>query len=160
MLSVQKVLSAVSYDPATGHFTWKAAISNRVKVGKQTGTIDRSTGYRQVRLFGHMCYEHRLAWFVTYGEWPGVIDHINGDKLDNRISNLRDASHSQNMANRRSKNPLGRGVQRNRSGKRYEARIKIDGRLTYIGAADTAEAAQKLYRDRAKEVFGEFTPSA
>lgn len=93
---------------------------------------------------------------MTYGDWPSIIDHINGVPTDNRISNLREATASQNNANRRSRCSFGRGVQRNKTGNRYEAKIKIGGKLTYIGSADTPEAAQELYAAKAKEVFGEY----
>jgi hypothetical protein len=88
------------YNKKTGQFFWK----------KEAGTIT-GHGYRYIRVNGKMMLAHRMAWLMEYGEDPEgkLIDHINGDRLDNRIENLRIATYSQNGANakRHSRNTSG-----------------------------------------------------
>lgn len=122
-LDHSKLLEALDYDPLTGIFTWrddrplshfKNMSAKKVYLsrfaGKQAGHEYRmpkaDMTYVQIRLFTKLYLGHRLAVFYVTGKWPsGVIDHINGDGLDNAISNLRDVDNVVNGRNcKRSKN--------------------------------------------------------
>lgn len=106
-----------------------------------------------------MYSEHRLAWFMTYGEWPKEIDHVNGNCADNRISNLRLADRSTNSANQRKhrygKNPF-KGVTFERRGQKWVARIQKNGKQTHLGSFQTVEEARLAYIKAAVALFGEF----
>jgi len=93
------IRQAFEYNPDTGVFIRLESAGN-VKAGSVAGSLD-TKGYLRV-FFNDKRYKcHRLAWYFTYGEWPKqVIDHINGNKTDNRISNLRDVSNKENCNNR------------------------------------------------------------
>ena len=77
----------IAYDPETGIFTRIKAVKGHAAVSK-VGAVGNH-GYLSIYFNGKLQLAHRLAWFLTYGEWPTMLDHINGNKLDNRISNLR-----------------------------------------------------------------------
>ena len=84
-----------------GVFVWKKFTNGRVSVGSQAGSIIKKR-YAMIHINGKCYLSHRLAWFYVHGKWPkGWIDHINHDRLDNRIENLRDATPSQSACNRR-----------------------------------------------------------
>lgn len=104
--------------------------------------------------------EHRLAWFLHYGEWPTCqVDHINGDRHDNRISNLRLASSSENQRNRkRPKNNTSgyKGVSWIEHYQMWQATIKFDGKNKYLGRFDTPEEASDAYNKAALRHHGEF----
>jgi hypothetical protein len=99
--------------------------------GERAGTLHALDGYRNVRIGRIMYREHRVIWAMVYGYCPLMfLDHINGDRSDNRIANLREATNSQNMQNStiRKDNRLGvKGVRLNDEG-RFIARIRIDGK--------------------------------
>ena len=98
-LTAEYLRSILDYDPATGAFTWKISNSNRVKVGSVAGS-QSDKGYLCIRVCSRRYKAHRLAWLYVYGVWPeDQIDHINRNRADNRISNLRDVSHKQNHQN-------------------------------------------------------------
>jgi hypothetical protein len=79
------------YDKKTGKFFWRKPFNpkacSRVKIGAEAGSVEPN-GYRRIRLGSVRYHAHRLAWFFAYGAWPTLVDHINGDTLDNRIENL------------------------------------------------------------------------
>lgn len=90
------------YDPETGNLTWLVARSGAGKVGSIAGS-QHIAGYRAVYLEYKAYLAHRLAWFYVFQSWPtGQIDHINGVRSDNRLSNLRDVDAFVNQQNRRS----------------------------------------------------------
>lgn len=141
------------YDPAAGRFTWK----------KEPGTI--SNGYRYIRVNQKMLLAHRIAWLMSTGEDPEglVIDHINGDRLDNRIDNLRLATYSQNSANakRHSRNTSGlkgasRVLKNGRWGGRWQSSITYQGRQMHLGSFGTKEEAHAAYLSAARGLQGEF----
>lgn len=152
-------LTDLSYDPATGVFTWLAAPSYRVAAGSAAGTI-QGKGYRYLKVGGKDYRASRLAWFFVYGEWPpkGIeIDHKNGDRTDDRIENLRLATARENCRNR--------GINRtNRTGVkgaslrkgRYVARITTGSGRLYLGSFATPDEARAAYAAAALRYHGEF----
>lgn len=152
-LSIEFVREKFEYDAASGVLTSRA-----------TGKIGYlQEGYRRFDIRGRHYGVHRLAWAWYYGEWPnGLIDHINGDPADNRIANLRLASQAENMRNRRAqkrRSHVLKGITPAWGGK-WRAGLRIDGKYTFLGTFETAEAAHAAYVAKAKEVFGEFARSA
>lgn len=137
----------MSYDPDTGVFIRTAKSGQNVVVGSEAGTLDKQ-GYRRIRFDGRTHQAHRLAWLYVYGEWPnGRIDHINGNRADNRITNLRVVDHSTNLENQRrarSDNRIGVLGVRPMSG-RFQARIWVKGRAQTVGTFDTADEAGAAY---------------
>lgn len=111
-----------------------------------------------VNFHGKTVSAHRLAWLIHYGAWPeGMIDHINGDSMDNRIANLRIATYQQNNANRRGwRNSLSgvKGVTKKRG--RWFAQIMVDGKNKGLGYFENVEDAGKAYLQAAKRYFGEY----
>lgn len=140
------VKEKLTYSPETGLFHWKN--------GKQAG-CKRRDGYLVIRVDGVLYYAHRLAWLMATGEAPKfVIDHINGQKTDNRICNLRDATRAQNAQNLKGAHSDSRsgllGVQRNHSG--WQAVIWRNGARMCLGTFRTKEQASDTYRAKAKEL--------
>lgn len=148
---LQKVQSHLRYEQSSGGLFWVAATSKNKQylVGSRAGTIERN-GYWHVRLFGTSYLQHRIIWLMSTGALPsGVIDHIDGDKLNNRLSNLRDVTPAVNAMNRhkaRIDSSTGiMGVQKISEGC-WNAYISRDGRkinLGNYGNIAEAEAARK-----------------
>jgi hypothetical protein len=140
----------LDYDPETGVFTRKKNGNSRFSTN--------SVGYTQIGIDGHNYRGHRLAWLYVYGEWPrDQIDHINGARTDNRITNLRESSQAENCGNvaRHRDNKSGfKGVFPFR--KKWAAQICRDGVKKHLGTFETPEAAHAAYSDAATQVFGEF----
>lgn len=145
------------YDSETGSFTRLRDASN-VKAGRITGC--NSNGYKVISINKKLYYAHRLAWLYVYGTWPAKdIDHINCNKSDNRLCNLREATHSQNKCNigRKRNNKSGyKGVSWHKGAKKWDAKIRANGSRIYIGLFDTAEEASEAYERYARNLHGEF----
>jgi HNH endonuclease/AP2 domain len=158
-ITLGRLRELLHYNPETGSFIWKIATSNRGAVGTVAGYM-LNTGYRSITLDGKTYLAHRLAWFYVNGEWPeGDLDHINLDKDDNSIANLRPATRSQNMSNGslRKDNKSGiTGVTWFKSSQKWRASIQKDGKSYHIGLFDTVEEAAKAYAEVAKNLHGEY----
>jgi hypothetical protein len=108
----------------------------------------------------HSCFAHRIAWFLHYGEWPKRgIDHVNGNKADNRIANLREADQHQNMANvsayRCNRTGL-KGAHYRKDRGKWQSSIMVHGKNIKLGMFASPEAAHDAYCAAAKKYFGEF----
>lgn len=144
----------LKYDPDTGVFTWRKKIAHKVNIGAVAGNV-MPIGYRVLQLFKQRVYAHRLAWFYCYGVWPtGNIDHLNGDKDDNRISNLRDVTQQHNVQNerhpRRSNPYLGVSYDKQRG--KYLAQIRANGKTKNLGRFDTPEEARDAYLEAKRKL--------
>lgn len=153
------LLRILSYQKETGNFRWKIHASSRASNGAVAGRVCARWGYRIIKFEGKNYRAHRLVWFLEKGEWPkGQIDHIDGNKLNNVISNLRDATVSQNQANRGlpANNTSGyKGVSRTRNGS-WTAKVRHMDRYTRLGTFRCPKEAAKAYDKAAMEIFGDF----
>lgn len=157
---IEVVKELLSYDPEAGEFHWIKAASPYVAVGSLAGCIELN-GYRSIKIQGRHCKAHRLAWLLGHGEDPGelYVDHINRDKLDNRLCNLRLADCSQNRGNsgKTKLNSTGyKGVTRSKRDGKWGASIMARGVNHYLGHFSTAEEAHAAYAAAAKKLHGEF----
>jgi HNH endonuclease len=152
MLTHERLLHLIDYDPQTGVFCWKNCYFKSWR-GKKAGSIN-GEGYVHIKIDQRNYQAHRLAWFFVRGEWPRQeIDHVNALKADNRFSNLRESTHGENQQN------VTRAQRNNRSGYLgvaisnggFVATIYADGRRHHLGRFNSAEDAHDTYlRAKAK----------
>lgn len=147
--SADRVRELLEYEPETGVFRWKCR-RGRVAAGSVAGSpVVR--GYRAISVDNVLYRAHRLAFVLMEGRWPeGDVDHIDGDVSNNRYSNLREASRSQNMQNQRralsnNKSSGLLGASWHKQTRRWQARITLGGKDRFLGRFDTAEAAHAAY---------------
>ena len=156
MLTHDRLLSILSYCKESGNFVWLIR-NGRAHPGKIAGSV-RKDGYVAILIDRKSYKAHRLAWFYVNGEWPnGRLDHEDNCQSNNRWGNLRPATHSQNMANRKlnANSSTGhKGVSRH--GGRYRAYVNKDGHRHYLGWFDTGEAAAAAAGAKALELHGAF----
>jgi hypothetical protein len=120
-----QLAESLNYNPNTGDFVWKVSTSKRTKAGSPAGSV-YPVGRLYISYKGSAYQAHRVAWFMHYGEQPpALIDHIDQDPLNNRISNLRKATRSLNAMNKPAK-----GVYRD--GDKWRAMIRLNGKLTQL----------------------------
>lgn len=135
----------LSYCQKTGDFYWIKDINYNAKKGQKAGYLSKDSGYFIVTYKRKMYLSHRLAWLFTYGEWPkGMLDHINGNKVDNRICNLRLVSKSQNSQNSYiiGRKPLSEHKNISyQQGGLYVVRIKLNGKYAHYSSHKTLEEA-------------------
>lgn len=150
MITQAELQAAVHYNSETGQFWRKYPHFSKLILSKN------DNGYFRFGVGYHKDYGHRFAWLYVYGELPAShIDHINQDKTDNRIKNLRLCSHAENLQNTkiRTDNKSGhKGVFMYSWGK-YTAYISLNGKRRYLGYVDTLEEALKMRLDAEKGMF-------
>lgn len=162
LLTHARLLALVAYDPNTGHF---ASISKRggVRRGRPLGHTE-ANGYRRICIDGKRYLAHRLAWFFVHGRWPAeMIDHQNLQRDDNRLSNLREATISQNQRNQPARASISglKGAHWNATRNYWQSYIKANGgRSVFLGRFETAEEAHAAYVAAATEMHGEFARAA
>jgi hypothetical protein len=152
MVTQERLKELLHYDPETGVFVWTARRSG-VRVDSIAGCVYSPSGtneYRAIKVEGSQYQAHRLAWLYIYGNFPeDQIDHIDGDGLNNRISNLRDVTHQENGRNQKkpSTNTSGIiGVSWNAQENKWVAHIKINRKYKRLGGflnKNDAKAARK-----------------
>jgi hypothetical protein len=157
MLTAEELRKMLDYAPDTGVFTWRVSPNNFISLGQEAGRVHVS-GYVHIQARRRMYKAHRLAWLYVHGCWPiKDLDHINGVKHDNRISNLREATRSENISNAKKRCDSFtkyKGVAKDRG--RFRALIVVKGRRIYLGCYATEKEAHAAYMAAAEKEFGAF----
>lgn len=159
MLDVVELNKLFWYDDEIGQLRWRVRSANRVKVDDVAGTA-MGLGYRRVVINGSSCLVHRLIWIMLKGEIPGgyEIDHCDGNQDNNRITNLRLATHHENMHNARisQRNKSGtKGVRFDKERGKWAVQIRKYGKVTSKRLA-TKEEAVEFARELREKLHQEF----
>ena len=163
-LTQSRLIELLTYDLASGCFTWRVSRGGRAHAGGRAGTV-HPDGYVFITIDGVSHAAHRLAFLYMLGQFPvEQVDHVNHDGTNNRWTNLRPATRSQNCVNRHRSNSVGdgfRGVLK--VGNRYQAAICVrengKKRRIHLGMFATAEDAHQAYLVAAAARHGEFLPT-
>lgn len=170
MITQAYLKSRLEYDPLTGVFTWKQKPGsdrmtntwNTRYAGKIAGTVRRVDNsdlyYLHINLFNRPRRAHRLAWLYTHGEFPKLIDHIDGDGLNNKLENLRPLSMSLNIRKGKiaSNNSSGmKGVSYRSDTEKWTARLKVGDKYKSLGSFSTKDLAFEAYCAKVLEITGE-----
>lgn len=145
-LTVERLREVLRYDPETGVFHWLVS-RGKAAVGAVAGCSDHR-GYLVTGIDGKRYYLHRLAVACVTGKMPGeLVDHLNGDRSDNRWINLRETTHAVNMQNQRapSKNNMLGLLGVRRFGSNYRSAICVDGKPKHLGTFPTPDQAHEAY---------------
>ena len=155
-LTQSRLQELVSYDQKTGIFHRLLPVSN-ILAGPIHAKPNK-IGYTRMHVDGRLYYLHRLAWLYVYGVWPVEIDHIDGNKANNKLSNLRDVSHAQNMQNMSKKSKAASGLKGayfHPDCKMWQAKIRYQNKTKSLGYFKTPEEASAMYL-QAKSNLHEF----
>lgn len=144
--------------PETGSLTWKPRVEsspyikawNTKYAGKQAGNLT-GLGYLHTQAFGRRLFVHRIVWLFAHNEWPPtLLDHVNGDRADNRISNLRAVPHAINLRNqalRRTNKSGVMGVHWSAQRRKWVAKIVVGGRTIILGHFDSVDEAASARKE-------------
>ena len=158
MISAERLRELLSYDLDTGVFIWRHR-RRGIRAGDVAGYKDR-LGYINITIEYRRYFAHRLSWFYVYGYWPPAeTDHRDHDRSNNRISNLRLATSSQNGQNSiRSRNNISgvKGVHWVWSRRCWQAQIKVQGKKIWLGYFRSLDEAAAAYKEAAIRYHGEF----
>lgn len=149
MLTFDRANELFRYEPSSGKLFWKKTTTNRVRVGDEAGSFCKSTGYTNVTIDGRGYTLHKIAILLATGVYDKTaqVDHIDHDRGNNRLSNLRVVSRAENMRNQSLRNTNKTGVtgvcvRYTRKGtKRYAANIVYNYKPIFLGNYDTLEEA-------------------
>ena len=159
-LSAVRLRSLLDYDPKTGIFQWKRANARR-KAGERAGWI-RPDGRNLIRIGPTRYLASRLAWLYVYGEWPErYVDHIDRDKANDAISNLRQADKQQNSWNAgvRNQNTLGlRNITTHR--KRFVVRFLRGRETIFRQSFRSLDDAIRVRDAHSPIIYGAFQPTS
>nr|DAI72758.1 MAG TPA: endonuclease [Caudoviricetes sp.] len=148
VLTRERLLDVLDYNSETGLFTWKKKLSARGAIGKKAGT--KSYGYNAINIDGVRYFAHRLAWLYVYGKWPDKeVDHIDRNRMNNAISNLRDVSRTVNALNNSPQNINTSGVKGVtfcQSRNKWQAQINVAGKNITLGRFDSIDEAAIAYK--------------
>lgn len=159
MLTLQRLRKLLLYYPNTGHFIHLEDRKGGARAGDLAGWQNTARGQKRIKISvdGRTYMAHRLAYFYMTSKWPTAdIDHRNGDGFDNRWSNLRAATRSQNNANRPTAANVYRDSDPSLQKPKWRARIKKDGVTVYLGGFATRRQAVAAYREAKRYLFGEY----
>ncbi len=146
----------VSYNPVSGLMRWKQSPNQRIKIGALVGGIS-DQGYLRFKLDGVEYRVSRAAWAITYGYWPNLlVEHQDGDKLNNRLGNLRLSTEQENMRNAKARHDGLKGTTYRTDRDGWVASIRVDNKSTYLGTYGTEEQAHAAYCKEALRLFGDF----
>lgn len=161
MLTYERAKELLEYDPKSGILTWLKSPCNWIKNGEIAGSLHKQTGYNYIVIDQKKYKVHRIAWLLHHGEWPkDAIDHIDGNRSNNRLDNLREATYTQNQQNRSldARNKSGyTGVSWDKGHQKWIAKICFKRRQRTIGVFSNVEDAAKAYAT-AKAELHTFNP--
>ena len=157
MITQEKVRDLFVYDPSTGILTNRIGRRKAIK-GSVAGGIN-GNGYLTVKIYNKTYRVHRIIFLYNHGYLPKYVDHADGIKTNNKISNLRDCSSSENNSNRKTpkSNKSGcKGIFWNNSSGMWSTRISINKKLMYFGDFSDKEVAEQVLRIERMRLHGEF----
>jgi hypothetical protein len=157
-LTQEYLKSILDYDLDTGIFTWKVNKSKTAKAGDVAGWLDN--GYRGIEINNKSYKAHRLAWLYVYGEMPkNLIDHVDGNRSNNKISNLREATYQTNSANYKTPKTNKSGVKNvswYKNLNKWVVSISVEKTKKTIGYFDDLEFAELVAVEARNKYRGEF----
>jgi hypothetical protein len=148
-LTALRASELLDYDAETGALTWKVR-AGRVSAGAKVCSVD-GHGYLVVRIDKVRYLAHRVAWLIANGGWPDKgLDHIDGNRLNNALKNLREATAAENNQNKRApissnKSSQSLGVSRNKKSKKWVAYISVSGLRKHLGSFENEASARAAY---------------
>jgi hypothetical protein len=142
-----------------GNLYWKQRPALCLKVGSLAGTLKKHDPYKRVQVAKKNLLQHRVIFFMHHGYLPDLIDHIDGNRLNNRIENLREATYSQNAINKKlgSNNKSGyKNVCWNKKSRKWTVTLKVDGKIINIGGFDDVELAGLVAQEARNKYYKDF----
>lgn len=158
MLTTEIINALLCYNPSTGLFTWKVDRTGGTKAGAVAGYIQKD-GYRRIKIHGRAYAAHRIAYLLIHGEVVEVIDHIDRNRDNNSIANLRACTQEQNQFNRAKSiaNTSGeKGVTWHKKSSKWQAAASIGGKKVHLGLFNSLSEASLAYQRFCMEKHGEF----
>lgn len=160
-LSPSRLQQMLRYYPDTGEFYWLDSASNRAPAGSRAGSIHLKTGYWTIGIDGIRYGAHRLAWLYMIGRWPDPeVDHKDTNRTNNRWTNLREATRTNNNGNRKQTRPTLKGAYWDARRQKWYSKIKCHHRSEWLGCFSTELAAHEAYCLAAHRHFGEYARAA
>lgn len=149
-------LACYLFDYIDGELFWKNTTHGKIKVGSKVGFINND-GYYTASVYGKKYLNHQIVYLMHHGYFPKEIDHINRDRLDNKIENLREVTRAQNMQNKAmyKRNTSGaKGVSWKKSINKWQVAINVNGVRKYIGVFEDFELAELVSMEARDKFHG------